>query len=111
MTAPHRRSQAALLSLALEREPDRPPLQQQLYGQLREALLAGRLGPGRRLPSSRALAGELGCSRNTVIGAFEQLKAEGYLECRGGSGSYVSPVLPESLQVASAAAPARPRPA
>ncbi len=92
----HRRSRAALLGLALDRSAGEP-LQRQLYGQVREAVLAGRLAPGTRLPSSRTLAGELGCSRNTVLGAFDQLIAEGYLECRAGAGSYVSRVLPETL--------------
>ncbi len=96
----HRRSRAALLDLALDRALDRTghgSLQRQLYGQVREAVLAGRLAPGARLPSTRTLAGELACSRNTVLGAFEQLMAEGYLECRAGSGTYVSRVLPETL--------------
>ncbi|HEX9767554.1 MAG TPA: PLP-dependent aminotransferase family protein [Kiloniellales bacterium] len=92
----HRRSRAALLVLALDRTAA-DSLQRQLYGQVREAVLAGRLAPGTRLPSTRTLAGELACSRNTVLGAFEQLTAEGYLEGRGGSGSYVSRVLPETL--------------
>jgi GntR family transcriptional regulator/MocR family aminotransferase len=92
----HRRSRAALLDLALDRGAPEA-LQRQLYGQVREAVLAGRLAPGTRLPSTRTLAGELACSRNTVLGAFEQLIAEGYLECRPGSGSYVSRVLPETL--------------
>jgi GntR family transcriptional regulator / MocR family aminotransferase len=92
----HRRSRAALLGLALDRTAAES-LQRQLYGQVREAVLAGRLAPGTRLPSTRALASELACSRNTVLGAFDQLIAEGYLECRAGSGSYVSHVLPETL--------------
>jgi len=96
----HRRSRAALLDLALDRAQGRSgagSLQRQLYGQVREAVLAGRVAPGTRLPSTRTLAGELACSRNTVLGAFEQLMAEGYLECRAGSGTYVSRVLPETL--------------
>ncbi len=96
---------APLLALALEPEGGQP-LHRQLYGQLREAVLRGRLAPGLRLPSSRALARELGCSRNTVLAAFEQLLSEGYLEGRAGSGTYVSPVLPEQL-LAAAPAPAR----
>jgi len=92
----HRRSRAALLDLALDRTASEA-LQRQLYGQVREAVLSGRLAPGMRLPSTRTLAGELACSRNTVLGAFEQLMAEGYLECRAGSGTYVSRVLPETL--------------
>jgi GntR family transcriptional regulator/MocR family aminotransferase len=97
----HRRSRAALLGLALDRSV-RDSLQRQLYGQVREAVLAGRVAPGSRLPSTRTLAQELVCSRNTVLGAFDQLIAEGYLECRAGSGTYVSRVLPETLLTRSA---------
>ena len=58
------------------------PLYRQVYQGIREAIL-GRLRPGARLPSSRTLAADLGVSRNTVVGAFEQLLAEGYVEGRG----------------------------
>ncbi len=54
----HRRSRAALLDLALDRAAP-GSLQRQLYGQVREAVLAGRVAPGTRLPSTRTLAGEL----------------------------------------------------
>src|SRR5512139_2322024 len=73
----------------------RAPLYRQLYAQLREAILERRLAPGVRLPSTRALAAELGVSRNTVIAAFEQLAAEGYLAGRTGSGTTVAGELPE----------------
>ncbi len=85
-----------LLALALDRAAALP-LQRQLYDQIRDVILAGRLPPGARLPSSRSLAQELGCSRNTVVTAFEDLLAEGYLEGHTGSGTYVSRVLPEAL--------------
>ena len=55
------------------------PAQRLLYANLRKAILEGRLGAGHRLPSSRDLAAELDLARNTVIYAFEQLCAEGYL--------------------------------
>jgi GntR family transcriptional regulator / MocR family aminotransferase len=73
------------------------PLFRQLYDRLRAAILAGQLAPGARLPSSRSLAGDLGVSRNTVLGAFDQLVAEGYLVGRVGSGTRVAPTLPETL--------------
>ncbi len=105
---------APLLALALERD-GREPLHRQLYGQLRDHILAGRLPAGARLPASRSLAEELGCSRNTVTGAFDQLLSEGYLEGRVGAGTYVSRELPEGLLTAAPAAPApggaRPSPA
>ncbi|WP_299400266.1 PLP-dependent aminotransferase family protein [Pelagibius sp.] len=91
-----RRRKTALLALALERAAP-TTLQQQICEQLREIILAGRLPPGARLPSSRALAAELGCSRNTVVTAFDQLLSEGYLEGQAGSGTYVCRVLPEEL--------------
>ena len=57
----------------------RVPRQRQLYGNLRAAIAAGRLVAHHRLPGSRELAEQLGIARNTVIYAFEQLAAEGYL--------------------------------
>lgn len=57
---------------------------------LRQAIRAGRLGPRTRLPSSRALAADLGLARGTVSAAYDQLVAEGYLEARTGSGTVVA---------------------
>jgi GntR family transcriptional regulator/MocR family aminotransferase len=71
------------------------PLYRQLYEGLREGILAGTLPAGSRLPSVRALVRELKVSRNTVEGALAQLSAEGYLEARIGSGTYVSGALPD----------------
>jgi GntR family transcriptional regulator / MocR family aminotransferase len=79
------------------------PAGAQLQRELREAIRAGRLSPGERLPSSRALARELGVSRGLVTECYGQLEAEGYLSARGGSATRVA---------ASAPAPRRPpRPA
>jgi GntR family transcriptional regulator/MocR family aminotransferase len=60
-------------------------------------MLDGRLAPGRRLPATRLLARELGVSRNTVSGAFDQLRAEGYLEARQRGGTFVAARLPDAL--------------
>ncbi|MEV0321659.1 PLP-dependent aminotransferase family protein [Streptomyces sp. NPDC050658] len=60
-----------------------------LQAALREAVRSGRLAPGTRLPSSRALAGDLGVSRGLVTEAYEQLTAEGYLRSDRGSGTWV----------------------
>ncbi|GAA1974267.1 PLP-dependent aminotransferase family protein [Kitasatospora viridis] len=60
---------------------------------LREAVRAGRLATGARLPATRALAAELGLSRGTVTAAYEQLVAEGYLIARHGSGTRVAEVV------------------
>jgi GntR family transcriptional regulator/MocR family aminotransferase len=57
---------------------------------LRDALRSGRLAPGTRLPSSRALARDLGLARNTVAAAYAQLVAEGWLEGRQGAGTRVA---------------------
>lgn len=62
----------------------------QVVDGLRSMILEGALKPGERLPSSRILAKELGVSRTTVIGVFEQLAAEGMIVSRVGAGSYVS---------------------
>ncbi len=61
-----------------------------LEAALRDAVQAGRLGPGIRLPSSRQLAADLGIARNTVADAYGQLVAEGWLEARTGSGTWVA---------------------
>src|SRR5215467_4682957 len=68
-----------------------------LYGSLRDEILEGRLKPGTRLPATRDLASQYGLSRGTIVTAFEELKAEGYVEGAIGSGTYVSKVLPEDL--------------
>jgi GntR family transcriptional regulator / MocR family aminotransferase len=76
------------------------PLGSQLERELREAIRSGRLGTGERLPSSRALAGELGVSRGLVLDCYQQLQAEGYLTTRTGSatrvaaGAYLQPAPP-----------------
>jgi len=85
---------------------DTRPLFRQLYEQLRQAILSGRLTPGTRLPPTRTLANELNVSRNTVVNAFEQLTAEGYLSGRVGSGTYVAHTLSDdALRLRGPAAP------
>ena len=66
------------------------PLRRQLAGELREAIRAGRLRTGVRLPASRALAAQLGVSRGVVTDAYEQLTAEGWLAARRGAGTIVA---------------------
>lgn len=77
------------IALLLDRE-DRKPLQEQLREQLRAAMLDGRLERGARIPSTRALSEQLNVSRNVVIAAYDELYAEGYIETRHGSGTFVS---------------------
>jgi GntR family transcriptional regulator / MocR family aminotransferase len=59
---------------------------------LRRAVLSGQLPAGTAVPSTRGLARELGVARATVVGAYEQLIAEGYLLARQGAGTVVAPV-------------------
>jgi GntR family transcriptional regulator/MocR family aminotransferase len=63
-----------------------------IYQALRTAALDGRLAPGQRVPATRDLAGQLGVARGTVSAAYERLVAEGFLETRTGSGTYVAHV-------------------
>lgn len=74
-------------------------LYEQLYQELRHRILHGQLAPGSRLPSTRALARELGVSRNTVLCAYNQLLAEGYAVGQTGSGTYVASTLPDMAPV------------
>ena len=72
------------------------PLYRQLTDWFRQAILDGRLKAGERVPSTRGLAKELGISRIPVLGAYEQLLAEGYLESSVGAGTRVVRALPGS---------------
>ncbi len=82
------------LALNLERKPD-APLYRQICSGIVAGIADGSIKPGERLPSTRDLAQALDVSRNTIILAFEQLVAEGYLEGQSGSGTYVSHEPPE----------------
>jgi GntR family transcriptional regulator / MocR family aminotransferase len=70
-------------------------LHQRMYRGLVAAILDGRLPPSARMPSTRSLASELRVSRTVVLAAFAQLRSEGYIEGRVGSGTYVSRTLPD----------------
>ena len=86
------------------------PRHVQLAHALRGAILEGRLRSGARLPASRDMAQQLRVSRNTVIAAYEQLRVEGYVHARVGSGTYVSEVEPARTRpprVVPVAAPTR----
>src|SRR5450759_1814023 len=81
----------APVEVPLVADHDRPaPLTAQIVTQLRAALADGQLVAGERLPSTRALAVSLGVSRTVVTTAYAQLFAEGWLESRHGSGTYVA---------------------
>ena len=81
-------------TLAIDPAASRP-LHRQIYFAIREAILEGRLRPGVRLPATRSLAKDLAVSRNTVMAAFEQLRAEGYIDGRVGAGSFIPRHLPD----------------
>ena len=79
-------------------DPESPvPVYRQLYASLRNAILSGQLAPGTQLPSTRTLALELGFARGTILNAYEQLLAEGYVEGEMGGGTYVARELPDEL--------------
>jgi GntR family transcriptional regulator / MocR family aminotransferase len=71
------------------------PMYVQLYDWFRSAIISGGLRPGQKVPSSRQLASELKVSRITVLTAFQQLHAEGYLEGSVDSGTYVAKSIPD----------------
>jgi len=73
------------------------PLHMQIYDGYRAAIVAGRLAPGQRLPSTRILADQLRISRFPVLSAFEQLHHDGYLDGRVGSGTFVRDHIPDEL--------------
>jgi len=86
------------------------PLHRRVYLALKAKIRAGGLGPTTRVPSTRALARDLGVSRNTVLLAYEQLAAEGYLVSRHRGATSVAGAAPPR-QAPSPARPAAKRPA
>ncbi|MCE1116656.1 MULTISPECIES: MocR-like pyridoxine biosynthesis transcription factor PdxR [Pseudomonas] len=85
--------------IALDRR--RRGLSQQLYQALRARVLDGRLEGGTRLPATRDLAAVLTLSRNSVVRAYDQLYAEGFIESRVGDGTYVSQLGKLSTQLST----------
>lgn len=71
------------------------PLYAQIAGRLRVAIAAGELKPGDALPSVRNLAGRLRVNPATVVQAYRDLEAEGFVEMRQGAGTFVKEVVPE----------------
>ena len=89
----------------------RQPARQQVEDGIRAAVRAGRLAAGTRLPSTRALAGDLGVARGVVVEAYGQLAAEGYLLPRRGAGTVVASVCARADAEAAARTVTRPEPA
>lgn len=93
------------LATVLQRS-GREGLAHQLTRRLRQWITDGQLPAGQRLPASRDLARSLRLGRNTVLDAYEQLQAEGYLTTRPGAGTYVCQLF--TAEPPRAAAPTRP---
>ncbi|WP_123025658.1 MocR-like pyridoxine biosynthesis transcription factor PdxR [Mycolicibacterium stellerae] len=98
-------SSVAGLDLFLDRAGGR--VRNSVMDAIRDAIRSGRLVPGTRLPSSRALSADLGVARNTVARAYAELIAEGWLTSQHGSSTVVSPRTAEAIR--SIAAPPRRR--
>ncbi|WP_436148909.1 PLP-dependent aminotransferase family protein [Bosea sp. LjRoot90] len=92
------------LDLPIALDPDIPNQASRVHAALRVAIIDGYLSPGLKLPSSRALAEQLGVPRNAIVAAYEQLLSDGLAKARRGSGTYVATKLPAAP---SAVVPAR----
>lgn len=77
--------------LVLEPRKDGQEIWRCLYTELRSAIIDGRLKFGARLPSTRNLAAQYGLARGTVVAAFRQLRAEGYVSSEVSAGTFVVP--------------------
>ena len=100
MKPPRRMCGSFVPPISLDPSKDHP-IYRQLYDWFQRAIASGQLRPGQRVPSTRALAAELNVSRLPVLNAFEQLRAEGYLETFAGSGTCVAGSIPQE-SIASA---------
>jgi GntR family transcriptional regulator/MocR family aminotransferase len=81
----------------LDNKNDSLPLYRQIYEAIQKGILSGKFVAKMQLPSTRFLAQNLGVSRITIVNAYEQLFAEGYLEGKTGAGTFVASELPENL--------------
>ena len=91
------------LELALRERPSNVAITDWLHGELRAAILDGRLKRGVRLPATRDFARQYGVARGTATLAFEQLRDEGYLKSRTGAGTWVNENLPAGFVAQSGA--------
>lgn len=103
------RSGHVQLSIILK-ESEKSTLQTQIFDQIRTMILNGQLRGDDPLPTTRELSAQLGVSRNTAVLAYERLIAEGYIRTKPYVGTFVSPDLPDTAFLSSAAnaAPAAP---
>jgi len=86
------------------------PLHEQLAHGLREAILSGRVAGGETVPSTRALAADLGVARGTIVVAYEILAGEGYLLTRPGGGTVVAESVRRATVALAPVSPSRPEP-
>ena len=96
---------ALIPPITIDRD-DPASLTAQLASGLRDLILAGKLAPGERLPSSRTLAKDQGVSRTTAVTVYEQLMAEELIYSRVGAGAYVSETLEQERPIQPPAMPA-----
>ncbi|KAA2213838.1 MocR-like pyridoxine biosynthesis transcription factor PdxR [Teichococcus oryzae] len=106
MPTTSRRPPAAVLDIPLLLEDLPGSHAQRVHAGLRAAILGGRLAAGLRLPSSRALAAQLGVRRNAVVAAYEQLLSDGLAEARTGAGTFVAAHVPHGALRGSSRGPA-----
>src|SRR6187399_620782 len=90
--------------MSVDRASDEP-MHRQIYGALRRFILDGQISQNTLLPSTRSLAEDLKVGRNTVIAAYDQLLAEGFIEARAGSGTWVAPIQQNRGSVAARTSP------
>lgn len=102
----------AVLDVPLQLERSAGSQALQVYAGLRGAILDGRLAAGLRLPSTRALAGQLRVKRNAVVIAYEHLQSDGLADARMGSGTFIAslPVPARRAKSLTAVAPAKVKP-
>jgi GntR family transcriptional regulator / MocR family aminotransferase len=83
--------------IQLDDEKSATPIYRQIYEAIRQSILRGEFTVGMHLPPTRSLAQQLGVARMTVVNAYEQLFAEGYVEGKQGSGTRVATTLPDEM--------------
>jgi len=96
--------EATLDVLAIDRTLS-TPVHRQVYSAIREYILDRRLLPRAKLPATRDLAKQLGVGRNTIVAAYDQLLAEGFVEARPGSCTRVAELLERPRRAGSQRAP------
>lgn len=92
-----RRAKGPLIELPADTGLSGAAMYRRLAEHIQQMILTGTLPAGERLPSTRQMAADMKCSRNTVANAIDHLEAEGYITSRRGAGTYVAEQLPEEV--------------